>query len=159
MAPVIGMEPFTLARFIEETNRTLFADACIRHRGRPSSTSLADGLLRERDGAFVERSMEGHPWVLVNKGRMGWGAADVQTFAPESGRAFPIEWVAVHTSRATATAVHGTNYDALLAADLGDEEKGLRGALASRDVDPTAYHFVPVHPWQLQPRARRSLRA
>ena len=146
-AGAMGVEPFTLARYLEETAQTLYADACILARGRPTADALAVAPSHE-----VEAAMEGHPWVLVNKGRMGFGALEQQTLTPEAGAVLHLHWVAAARGVAEVYAIEGTSYDALLKEHLGEqpgeELERLRQGLRSRGLDPDAFHLVPLHPWQ-----------
>jgi siderophore synthetase component len=140
----IGTNPFTLTHFIEETAHTLYADACIASRGRPTATALVDA-----DYQTVERSMEGHPWVLVNKGRIGFGAADQHRFAPEMGARQQLVWLAAHRERATFYALDGVDHDGFMGAQLGqDVAQAFRGRLSELADNPHEYVFIPVHEWQ-----------
>lgn len=139
----IGIEPFTLARFLEETAQTLYAEACIRDRGRPTALALAHA-----DHQTIERSMEGHPWIIANKGRLGFDALAQQDLTPEAGQAQRLVWLAAHREVASYYAVAGLDHDTLFAHELGDEYERLRTRLADRGLPPSEYLFVPVNAWQ-----------
>lgn len=140
----IGTNPFTLTHFIEETAHTLYADACIAARGRPAAAALVDA-----DYQAVERSMEGHPWVLVNKGRIGFDAADLHRFAPEMGARQQLVWLAARRGRASFHALDGVDHDGFMGAQLGhDVAQGFRARLSEMVDDPHEYVFIPVHAWQ-----------
>lgn len=140
----IGTNPFTLTHFIEETAQTLYADACIASRGRPTAAALVDA-----DYQTVERSMEGHPWVLVNKGRIGFDAADQHRYAPEMGARQQLVWLAAHRERAKFHAVEGVDHDGFMGAQLGHAvAQAFRGHLSELVDAPHEYVFIPVHPWQ-----------
>jgi siderophore synthetase component len=140
----VGTNPFTLTHFIEETAHTLYADACIASRGRPAAAALVDA-----DHQIVERSMEGHPWVLVNKGRIGFDAADQHRFAPEMGARQQLVWLAAHRGRATFHALDGMDHDGFMGAQLGHAvAQAFRGRLSELGDAPHEYVFIPVHSWQ-----------
>jgi siderophore synthetase component len=140
----IGTDPFTLTHFIEETAQTLYADACIASRGRPAAASLVDA-----DYQAVERAMEGHPWVLVNKGRIGFDAADQHRFAPEMGAPQQLVWLAAHRRRATFHALNGMDHDGFMSAQLGRAvTEAFRDRLSEKVAAPHEYVFIPVHAWQ-----------
>ena len=139
----IGSDPSTLTHFLEETAQTLYADACIEARGRPRAAVLADA-----DHQTVEAAMEGHPWVLVNKGRLGFSAADVVRYAPEHGRSQPLLWLAAHEERADFHAVPGLDHDRFVDDQLGaDVAARFRARLGGAAA---AYRFIPVNAWQWQ---------
>lgn len=141
LAATIGTDASTLTHFLEETAQTLFADACIVERGRPRAAVLA-----EADHQTVEAAMEGHPWILVNKGRIGFSAADLRRFAPEQGRAQSLVWLAAHHERAGFHAVPGVEHDDFFDAQLGpDVTAGFRARLGD---GAAAYRFLPVNRWQ-----------
>lgn len=140
----IGTNPFTLTHFIEETAQTLYADACIASRGRPTAAALAHA-----DHQTVERSMEGHPWVLVNKGRIGFDAADMHRFTPEMGARQQLIWLAAHRERASFHALDGVDHDGFMGAQLGHAvAQAFRVRLSDLVDAPHEYVFIPVHPWQ-----------
>jgi siderophore synthetase component len=140
----IGTNPFTLTHFIEEAAHTLYADACIASRGRPAAAALVDA-----DYQTVERSMEGHPWVLVNKGRIGFDAADLHRFAPEMGARQQLVWLAAQRGRASFHALDGVDHDGFMGAQLGhDVAQAFRARLSEMVDDPHEYVFIPVHAWQ-----------
>lgn len=67
MQSVFDLDPYTIARYTEELLHTLYCDALILSRGVMSSKELADA-----DYQTVEHNMTGHPWVIVNKSRLGF---------------------------------------------------------------------------------------
>jgi siderophore synthetase component len=144
LARTIGSDPSTLTHFLEETAQTLYADAWIAARGRPRAAALA-----EADHQTIEAAMEGHPWVLVNKGRLGFSATDTLRFAPEHGSPQRLYWLAARDDRAAFHALPGIEHDRFLDEQLGPETTaGFRGRLAAAGLSPAAYRFVPVSEWQ-----------
>lgn len=144
LAGAIGSDPVTLTHFLEETAQTLYADAWIAARGRPRAAALA-----EADHQTVEATMEGHPWVLVNKGRLGFSATDLLRFAPEHARPQRLRWLAARDDRAAFHALPGIEHDRFLDEQLGPETTAaFRAQLAAAGLAPAAYRFLPVAEWQ-----------
>ncbi len=139
-----SIEPFTLARFIEEVLNTLYADASIITKGRLNAEVLAAS-----DYQTFEHQMDGHPWVIVNKGRLGFNHIDQAKYAPESDRTIRLFWVAAHKSRATFNALKGGEPSKFYKAELGEDQWGqFRQLLSDHGVAPEDYVFIPVHEWQ-----------
>lgn len=142
----IGSPPFTLAHFIEETMQTLYSDACILARGRPRAAELVDA-----GHQGIERAMEGHPWVLVNKGRIGFSAMDLHSLTPEMGADQRLIWLAAHREHAGFHGMQGVDHDGFLAAQLGPELTGtFRARLDALTRSAHDYVFIPVNEWQWQ---------
>lgn len=140
-APTIGVDPTTLAGFLGELSATLTADA------RASDVPVS--VLRTLGHAELEGHLNGHPWLVPNKGRIGFGATDLRRYAPESRRPLRLRWYAVHRGLATFTATPGLSEYGIREAELGPDT-ACRFAERMRDagLDPDAYVWLPVHPWQ-----------
>ncbi len=139
----IGIAPDTAARLVHELATTLLADAEIADRG-----SLATDVLAELDYARLEGEMTGHPWIVFNKGRLGFGECDRRRYAPESRRPQPLPWIAIHEEISTYNAVCGLDHPRLLDFEL-DTVTRARFVEAIRERgDPDRYRLLPVHPWQ-----------
>ena len=93
---LIEVEPFTLTRFLDETYKTLYADAFILAKTNTPVKQLID-----QDSQTIEHHMKGHPWATVNKGRNGFNINDHEKFSPEANRTIQLSWVAAHKSRAS----------------------------------------------------------
>jgi siderophore synthetase component len=144
MQQTLGIKPGTLVRYIEELHNTLFADANIRFRGRPSAASLATANYQA-----VEHQMEGHPWVIVNKGRIGFDAGDYRRYAPEQHREVRLSWIAAHRSRATFRSLEEITETIFLEQELGKEKlDAFKQILAGKGLNANDYTFIPVHEWQ-----------
>lgn len=139
-----AIKSFTLAHYVEELLHTLYADAYIRFRGRPSAMALTDA-----DYQTVEHQMDGHPWVIVNKSRLGFDAGDYKKYAPEADKNTPLFWVAAHKSRATFRACEDIKQEQFYEEEIGKEKVAMfRELITSRKVNYADYIFVPVHQWQ-----------
>ena len=93
--------------------------------------------------------MEGHPWVLVNKGRLGFSATDTIQFAPEHARPQQLYWLAARDDRAAFHALPGIEHDRFLGEQLGPETMAtFRARLSARGLAPASYRLIPVSAWQ-----------
>ncbi|MES2527325.1 MAG: IucA/IucC family protein [Bdellovibrionota bacterium] len=126
--PETGMSEFVLGQFFEEMSNTLSADMIARN--------LPGEKLLSLDGDEIQSYLDGHPKILLNKGRMGWTAEDSALYSPESGKTFKLLWVAVEKSLLSGTG----NPAALLLSDK--DQATLKFNL------PANYTLLPVHPWQ-----------
>ncbi len=141
----LGLSGDTAGHLVRELTATLAADA--RLLGAADAVSAAE--LADLTYAEVEGHQAGHPWILPNKGRFGFSASDAAAYAPEARRPFRLPWMAVHRDLAVYRAVPGLAEDRLLASELDDGTRArFTAALTRRDLDPAAYSWLPVHPWQ-----------
>jgi siderophore synthetase component len=139
-----GISAFTLAHYIEELLHTLYADAYLHARGRCTASQLASASYQE-----VEHQMDGHPWVIVNKSRLGFNYEDYIQYAPEADRQIQLSWIAVHKSRATFRSLDHIEEQTFFEQELGRETvESFQKIITAQGVDAAAYTFMPVHPWQ-----------
>ncbi|WTW81565.1 IucA/IucC family siderophore biosynthesis protein [Streptomyces sp. NBC_00009] len=141
---VLGLDGATLGHLIRELTVTLAADARLDH------TALTAAQLAELGYAELEGHQTGHPWLVLNKGRLGFSASDTARWAPEARIPGALPWIAVHTRIAAYRGVA----DLATADQLYDRElspaarDSFAEALRERGLDPQAYLYLPVHPWQ-----------
>lgn len=149
LAPELGLSEAMLPLYLEEIAATLASSAWKRvHADVP----VAD--LLEADHQQVEAAMtEGHPGFVANNGRIGFGLADHEAYAPEAGAAVRLLWVGVRRSGAVLSLGEGLDEAEHYRAELGDEwlEEARRRVRAVGE-DPDDYLLMPVHPWQWQHR-------
>ncbi|MGE3620513.1 MAG: IucA/IucC family siderophore biosynthesis protein [Acidimicrobiia bacterium] len=142
-APALGAHPSTTAGTIGELSNTLLGDVWSLARGRPAAE------LVDLDPLLVEGEMRGHPWIVANKGRVGFGAADLLAHAPESQRPVALPWLALDPAVADVATLDGLDHATVAAEQLGDEGVAdLRARAAAGGLDPATAVLVPVHPWQ-----------
>ena len=140
----LGTSVFTLAHYLEEVNHTVYADAFIRAQGRAAAAELAAA-----DYQTIEHAMEGHPWLIINKGRLGFSARDHRRYAPEADPTLRLLWLAVHRERASFVALPGLEYAAHIARELPAADlAGFHAQLRAQGLDPADYYLLPVHEWQ-----------
>ncbi|WP_420824002.1 IucA/IucC family protein [Streptomyces roseifaciens] len=141
---VLGLSGDTTGHLARELLATLSADT----RLRASALSAAD--LADLDYAALEGHQTGHPWLIANKGRLGFSASDTGRWAPEARTPRRLPWIAAHRDLAHYRAVPAlATPDLLYAEELAP---GTRAAfartVADHGRDPAAYLWLPVHPWQ-----------
>ncbi|WP_406422384.1 IucA/IucC family siderophore biosynthesis protein [Streptomyces sp. NBC_00873] len=141
---LLELDGATLGHLIREITTTLAADARLDH------TAFTAARLAELDYAELEGHQTGHPWLVANKGRLGFSAADASRFTPEARRPVRLPWIAVSTRiagyrgvtrLATPKQLYAQELDASVRASFTAE-------LRARGLDPDSYLFLPVHPWQ-----------
>lgn len=143
---VLDWDGPTTAEVLRELTATRRADAQAMTRALPAS-ALAD-----LDHLDLEAHQDGHPCMLLNKGRLGFSASDTAAYAPESAGEVRLVWVAVHTSLAAYSAVPGLDADILLTEELGEDTRRdyaqrLAAACATSGFASTDFVWLPVHPF------------
>ncbi|MFE3197060.1 IucA/IucC family protein [Embleya sp. NPDC059237] len=140
---VIGLAGDTAGHLVRELTATLAADAAI------AASAPAAAVLADLGYAELEGHQTGHPWIVPNKGRVGFSASDARAYAPEARRPMRLPWIAVHRDLAQWRAVPGLAEQRLYDEELdpATSERFCR-ALAARVSAPEEYRWLPVHPWQ-----------
>jgi siderophore synthetase component len=140
----LGIDGATLGHLIRELTVTLAADA------RLDRAAFTAAELAELGYAELEGHQTGHPWIVLNKGRIGFSASDAARWAPEGRTAGPLPWIAVHTDLAVYRGVTGLETaDRLYTRELASATReSFADILVARGLDPHAYLYLPVHPWQ-----------
>ncbi|MEU9980542.1 IucA/IucC family protein [Streptomyces sp. NPDC050856] len=140
---VLGLTGARLADVLSELTATV-ANEAMRLEHPVTAAELAS-----LPYDLAEGHLTGHPRIVVNKGRVGFSAADRARLAPEARTPFAVRWAAVHRDLASFRSVPGLDEDTLLAEEL---DAGTRAAFTERltatGADPAQYVWLPVHPWQ-----------
>ncbi|MAZ49905.1 MAG: hypothetical protein CME65_15190 [Halobacteriovoraceae bacterium] len=131
---ILKMDDQTLAKFLEEANQTLYSDYQIL--SQRSSLKLEDFLKL----SFTEKEqlLDGHPKLLLNKGRLGWGIDSLEKYSPESKGLFKLKWLWVKEEL-----VHGDVQD-------GEYPEKILEAFGLPVETKPGFVLFPVHPWQWQ---------
>ncbi|MCG6497549.1 IucA/IucC family siderophore biosynthesis protein [Kitasatospora sp. A2-31] len=135
----LGLRGDTTGHLVRELTATLISDA------HQLATALTAAELADLGHTDLEGRQGGHPWIVPNKGRLGFSALDTARWAPEARTPRPLPWIAVHRRLAEYRGVPGlADPDQLYARELDDPD-ALRA-----DLGPDAgdYLLLPVHPWQ-----------
>lgn len=141
---LLRLDGATLGHLLRELSATLAADTRLDH------TALSAALLADLSYAELEGHQTGHPWLVLNKGRIGFSATDAARWAPEARRATRLPWIAVSNRLAAYRGVPGLDTpDRLYARELDPEVRAaFRAELTARGHEPDGYLLLPVHPWQ-----------
>ncbi|MCC3772649.1 IucA/IucC family protein, partial [Streptomyces sp. UNOC14_S4] len=143
---VLGWDGPTTAEVLRELTATRRADAASLARALPAAR------LADLDHLDLEAHQDGHPCMLLNKGRLGFSAADAAAYAPETADAVHLVWAAVHTGLAAYSGVPGLDADTLLKEELDDDVRErftgvLETACAYGPYAADDFVWLPVHPF------------
>jgi siderophore synthetase component len=141
---LLALDGNTLGHLLRELTVTLAADTRLDH------TALTAAELADLGYAELEGHQTGHPWLVLNKGRIGFSATDTALWSPEARRAATLPWIAVSTTLAAYRGVPGlAGSEDLYARELdAPVRESFAAALRARNLDPDTYLLLPVHPWQ-----------
>ncbi|GAA0558283.1 IucA/IucC family protein [Chitinophaga japonensis] len=140
----LGIAPELLPQYMEEVCSTLYGSAYIQAQEGPSAAYLAQAGYQE-----IEHAMTGHPRFIANNGRIGFDATDYRAFAPEAATPLQLAWLAGHRSCTEFTCADTLTCNAVMEQELGAATvAAFRQLLQEKGLDPAAYFFMPVHPWQ-----------
>ena len=138
------VKPFTKAYLIKEMNNTWLAEAHLFDESRLSSEAALTASHHE-----IEGMLRGHPWLIMSKGRMGFGYDDYLSAAPELSPTVKVLWLAVHRDlaefRSTEEWQAGRLYQYELDAEELENFEQQLDALGRSSLD---YFLIPVHAWQ-----------
>ncbi len=135
------MDDIILGNFLEEMNNTLYSDLQLQK----NRSSLRVKEMIHWNGEKLQTIQNGHPKILLNKGRIGWGQEALSAFSPESGQAIKLHWIAVH---------HDYLEGSIPSLDILNESFNLEAkelflsAAQEKLQDLKNFSFLPVHPWQ-----------
>ena len=140
----IGIPSSNLTHFLEEVYKGLYADCFIAAKEKLTADALADTSYQQ-----LEKQMEGHPWLIMNKGRIGFNYTDYTQYAPEVGNAVKLLWLAVSRNMAIFTCMDHLSYDELISTELDEEAiSHFNETLLLSGLNPVDYFYMPVHDWQ-----------
>nr|WP_258016256.1 IucA/IucC family siderophore biosynthesis protein [Streptomyces sp. AJS327] len=141
---VLGISGEITGHLIRELTATLSADS------RLLAEAVSAPELADLGYAELEGHMTGHPWIVANKGRLGFSASDATWWAPESRTPRGLPWLAVRRGLAEYRgAGELAAPERLYVGELSPETRALHAdTLRSRGLDPADYLAFPVHPWQ-----------
>jgi len=142
---LIGITGLTLGHLLRELNHTLIADC---HALSLQKNVSSDDLLRLSNDE-LEGFMQGHPWFIVNKGRLGFSYDEYLKHAPEMQNKTNLIWVAVHKKHAVFHAISDLNYETIITQELAPTEiTSFSVMLSEKKLIATDYYFMPIHEWQ-----------
>ncbi len=135
------MSDIVLGNFLEEMHNTLYSDLTLLENSKNVSAQLAATL----DGEELQFILNGHPKILLNKGRIGLGASDLEKFSPETKAVFKLRWIAIQKND-----LQGEN----ISLDILDEsfdqisKNNFLTLIKEKKINLDSYSLIPVHPWQ-----------
>jgi aerobactin synthase len=136
-----GMDDIILGNFFEEMHNTLFSDMTILKNASQYKVSE----LALWNGEEIQSILNGHPKILLNKGRVGWGSDALEMYSPESRKSFQLHWIAVKKDLLAGL----LPTESILDESFGAEAKEfflLKVKTLIKDF--SEFVFMPVHPWQ-----------
>lgn len=131
----------TLSEIVREATATQAAEARVIAGGLPVAELL------DLDYAALEQQLPGHPVLVLNKGRIGLGADDLERYAPEAHGTVALVWYAVRPDLGVLSHIDGLDAPTLLAEELPAEERAAFAA-AAEAAGATGHLWFPVHPYQ-----------
>lgn len=138
------VKPFTKAYLIKEMNNTWLAEAHLFDESRLSSEAALTASHHE-----IEGMLRGHPWLIMSKGRMGFGYDDYLSAAPELSPTVKVLWLAVHRDLAEFRSTEEWQAGRLYQHELSAEElANFEQKLHERGCPCRDYFLIPVHAWQ-----------
>ena len=138
------VKPFTKAYLIKEMNNTWLAEAHLFDESRLSSEAALTASHHE-----IEGMLRGHPWLIMSKGRMGFGYDDYLSAAPELSPTVKVLWLAVHRDLAEFRSTKEWQAGRLYQHELDAEElESFEQQLHERGCSCRDYFLIPVHAWQ-----------
>ncbi|MCC8247319.1 IucA/IucC family protein [Saccharothrix luteola] len=140
----LRVDPATTAGFLAEVTATLAADVAL------ASTAWPVAELVPLPQAELDGHLTGHPWLIANKGRVGFSADDLARHSPEARTPVRLPWLAVHRGLAEFRGTSSLSEEVVRARELDPMAvERFTESLQEAGVDPAAYVWLPVHPWQL----------
>ena len=138
------VKPFTKAYLIKEMNNTWLAEAHLFDERRLSSAAALTASHHK-----IEGMLRGHPWLIMSKGRMGFGYDDYLSAAPELSPTVKVLWLAVHRDLAEFRSTEEWQAGTLYQYELDAEElESFEQQLHERGCSCRDYFLIPVHAWQ-----------
>ena len=138
------VKPFTKAYLIKQMNNTWLAEAHLFDESRLSSEAALTASHHE-----IEGMLRGHPWLIMSKGRMGFGYDDYLSAAPELSPTVKVLWLAVHRDLAEFRSTEEWQAGRLYQHELSVEElANFEQKLHERGCSCRDFFLIPVHAWQ-----------
>ncbi|MBL1257712.1 IucA/IucC family siderophore biosynthesis protein [Methylocystis sp. Sn-Cys] len=134
-------------QFVEEILRTWSNHAQSLCFGAARGAKLLALPFEEAESALTD----GHRLHPCFKSRIGFSPSDNLAYGPEFANAVRPVWLAVHPELVASRAIRtGQDQDhAIIAASIDEASRREFAAVLTSMVDePSAYHWLPVHPWQ-----------
>lgn len=126
----LGVDDIILSHFLSELQSTLFSDELVFN----NQDNLVLKDLEYFSFNDLDTILDGHPKILLNKGRIGWGSNEIRKYAPESLNDFKLRWLLIHKCIVNFSISNEIDSAALNYPEV--------------EYDLDNFLLVPVHPWQ-----------
>lgn len=141
----LEMTDIVLGNFLEEMHNSLFGDMALLAKQKGVSVDSMTSM----SGEEVQAYLNGHPKILLSKGRVGWGAREMENFAPESEKGISLHWIAVKKALVESSFDDQMNAEKLLLQSFDKNEmERFHEILKEKSINFDDFYFMPVHPWQ-----------
>lgn len=138
----LAMTDIVLSNFLEELNNSLYSEVYLHEK----QLSISVKELLKFHGEKIQTYLSGHPKLLVTKGRLGWGAEEIESFGPEREEGIVFNWVALLKKSCDYSFDQGFSQKDLLSESM--DEAQLEKFLKEHGHLLADYVICPVHPWQ-----------
>ncbi|BFM15928.1 rhizobactin siderophore biosynthesis protein RhbF [Maricurvus nonylphenolicus] len=140
----LGVKADTAAYAIREFSNTLLGDC-----HQMAAPRLTNAELLKSDEIQIESQLIAHPWIIANKGRLGFSYSDYLQFAPEMAQEAPLLWIGVNKEVAQYNGLSDLDYERLINEELSEQDRNhFAGLLRDLGLAVEDYLYMPVHPWQ-----------
>lgn len=140
----LGVKPDTAAYAIREFSNTLLGD-CHQLAGK----RLDNKTLLTANECTIESQLNAHPWIIANKGRLGFSYSDYQQYAPENAPETPLLWIAVSRQSASFNSINTLDYNTLIQEELSQQCRDhFASILQEQQLSADDYFYMPIHQWQ-----------
>jgi aerobactin synthase len=147
--PLTKMDDVILANFLEEMFHTLYSDQILLRN------SISAEKMYQLDALEAETYLNGHPKIILNKGRIGWSPRDLSEFSPENNNKVKLCRVAIKKDLLTINHQKYISFNKIIHADIENKEiDSLREKFYEKKIKFDSYFIIPVHPWQWENKIR-----
>lgn len=144
----IGINDITMAHFLEEMHNTLYSECKILEKIKNLSIDQIEKIPFDQLQFFLS----GHPKILLNKGRMGFGVKALDNYAPENEKTMQFMWLLVHkdlpifSSNTFEKSLDQNYFYQNVFSE--NENHEITHFLNTHFLNSEDYTLFPVHPWQ-----------
>lgn len=141
----LEMTDIVLGNFLEEMHNSLYCDLNLLDRQKDISVMDMAGMSGER----VQTFLNGHPKILLSKGRVGWGVRELDNFAPENESAISLHWIAIKKDFIESSFDDQMDVKKLLSDSFNKSEmERFEEIIKEKNILFEDFYYLPVHPWQ-----------
>lgn len=138
----LAMTDIVLSNFLEELNNSLYSESYLNEK----QNNVSSEELLKFNGEKIQAYLSGHPKLLVTKGRLGWGANEIEAYGAEREEGIIFNWIALSKSVCDYSFDDNISQESLLAQSMNEEELAI--FLNEYGHLFNDYVICPIHPWQ-----------